>query len=466
MASNSVPEGLLKCKSLLVLNLSHNQLEMIPFQLLMTTTDLLHLDLANNELDALPPQLRRLSNLQTLILSNNPLSHFQIRPLPALLDLRTLHLRNTQRTLANIPANLESLVHLADVDLSQNQLTKIPEGILALPGLKRLNLGSNQIDEVSPLIERWTVLETLILSRNKIQTLPNGLCKLAKLRKLYVCDNQLDFEGIPAGIGKLSSLEVFSAADNNLEMVRQGLCRCASLKKLILARNKLITLPDAIHLTELLVLDLKGNPDLIMPPKPMELMKGSGVEFYNIDFSLQHQLRLAGASVPKSLAEAAQQKDPVARYKRLRRRRGDGGEADEDQKKVLKGMTDVAKDREVGLVDEGAESIKAKRWDEALEKPALDYSEFFDADVGSLCGITIWEIENFMPKQLEEKTHGKFYEGDCYIVLSSFLDENQSLDWKIYFWIRGPAVLCTLSTSGTPWGPTVGQPERSRRMRT
>jgi hypothetical protein len=40
-----------------------------------------------------------------------------------------------------------------------------------------------------------------------------------------------------------------------------------------------------------------------MPPKPVELMKGSGVEFYNIDFSLQNQLRLAGASVPQSLQD-------------------------------------------------------------------------------------------------------------------------------------------------------------------
>ena len=35
----------------------------------------------------------------------------------------------------------------------------------------------------------------------------------------------------------------------------------------------------------------------------MSLMKGSGVEFYNIDFSLQNQLRLAGASVPANLQE-------------------------------------------------------------------------------------------------------------------------------------------------------------------
>ena len=47
-----------------------------------------------------------------------------------------------------------------------------------------------------------------------------------------------------------------------------------------------------------------------MPPKPIEMMKGSGVEFYNIDFSLQHQLRLAGASVPKSLAEQSVQVKP------------------------------------------------------------------------------------------------------------------------------------------------------------
>jgi hypothetical protein len=40
--------------------------------------------------------LHRLANLHTLALSNNPLSHFQIRPLPALTELRTLHLRYLQ----------------------------------------------------------------------------------------------------------------------------------------------------------------------------------------------------------------------------------------------------------------------------------------------------------------------------------------------------------------------------------
>lgn len=78
-------------------------------------------------------------------------------------------------------------------------------------------------------------------------------------------------------------------------------CRCGSLKKLILSGNRLITLPDAIHLlTDLEVLDLKDNPDLVIPPKlkPETMVSGRDVRFYNIDFSLQNQLRLAGAIMP------------------------------------------------------------------------------------------------------------------------------------------------------------------------
>jgi hypothetical protein len=46
------------------------------------------------------------------------------------------------------------------------------------------------------------------------------------------------------------------------------------------------------------VLDVRDNPDLVMPPKPAELMRGAGAEFYHIDFSLNHQLQLAGAAPP------------------------------------------------------------------------------------------------------------------------------------------------------------------------
>lgn len=437
-----VPEGLEKAKSLLVLNLSNNQIESIPPSLFINLTDLLFLDLSNNKLETLPPQTRRLSNLQTLILNDNPLELFQLRQLPSLQNLVCLQMRNTQRTLNNFPTSLDSLFNLQELDLSQNALSKLPDALYNLANLRRLNLNDNVIQEISPLIENLAKLETLNLSRNQLVILPATLCKLQNLRRLYVNDNQLNFEGIPSSIGKLSALEVFSASNNQLEMVPEGLCRCGSLKKLNLSSNKLITLPEAIHLlTDMEQLDLRNNPDLVMPPKPVEVQRGDGLAFYNIDFSLQTQLRLAGANVPAQAQVANSSKDPIARKLRLRRgARNDS--ADQDSAKILKGMQDIAKEKNaLGFEDEKAENLKPKRWDETLEKPPVDYSEIFEEEDGQYVGITVWEIENFLPNKIEEAAHGKFYEGDCYIVLKTVHDDAGQLSWEIYFWIGSKATL-------------------------
>ena len=44
---------------------------------------------------------------------------------------------------------------------------------------------------------------------------------------------------------------------------------------------------------------------------------------------------------------------------------------------------------------------------------------------------------------------GKFYEGDCYIVLQTFIDETNSLDWRIWYWIgeKASVRLAWLSSS-------------------
>lgn len=124
-------------------------IDSIPNTLFINLTDLLFLDLSNNNLETLPPQTRRLVNLQTLILNNNPLGHFQLRQLPSLINLETLLMRNTQRTLSNFPSSLESLTNLAEVDLAQNSLPKVPDSLYSLPNLKRLNLSENDITELS-----------------------------------------------------------------------------------------------------------------------------------------------------------------------------------------------------------------------------------------------------------------------------------------------------------------------------
>ncbi|KAK2111044.1 hypothetical protein P7K49_010790 [Saguinus oedipus] len=127
---------------------------------------------------------------------------------------------------------------------------------------------------------------------------------------------------------------------------------------------------------------------------------------------------------------------------RLRRRKDSA--QDDQAKQVLKGMSDVAQEKnkkQEESTDAQAPGGKVRRWDQSLEKPRLDYSEFFTEDVGQLPGLTIWQIENFVPVLVEEAFHGKFYEADCYIVLKTFLDDSGSLNWEIYYWIGGEATL-------------------------
>lgn len=364
------------------------------------------------------------------------------RQLPSLQNLEVLHMSNTQRTIQNFPTTLDSLSNLMELDLSRNSLQKVPQCLYNMPNLRRLNLSENDISELSAEVEFWKKLETLNLSRNQLTALPQTICKLSELRRLYLNDNQLNFDGIPSGIGKLCSLEIFSASSNHLEMIPEGLCRCGALKKLNLSSNRLITLPDAIHLlTDLDMLDLRNNPNLMMPPKPIDVQKGAGVEYYNIDFSLQHQLLLAGANVPASIAQPPNNtKDSIAR--KIRLRRGPRQDSDKDSAKILKGMKDIAKDKDLQSNDDGRpESLKPKRWDETLEKPPLDYSEIFEEEDGQIPGLTIWEIENFLPNKIDQVIHGKFYAGDCYIVLKTFTDDNGQLLWEIYFWIGTQATL-------------------------
>ena len=346
------------------------------------------------------------------------------------------------------------------------------------------------------------------------------MCKLYRLKKLYVNSNLLSFAGIPAGIGKLSELELFSAADNRLEMLPEGLCRCGKLRKLLLNKNRLLSLPDAIHFLQLAELDVSDNADFVMPAKPVEMQRaiGAGALFYNIDFSLQHQLMLAGAtqshidnssnsnisSGSSSSSTNANHKDPIARKKRLKLLKQ--AVSDTASSMVLRGMrgTSLMSDSSSSTSDDGyrhplaARSqqqhllqqqqqqqqqhqkmlydealIRGKRWDEQLERPKLDYTEFFEDDVGHMPGVVCYEIEKFLPVPVEPALNGKFYEGDCYIVLHTYVtttnsgsssssssntagntvaaEDNESvlmqsggsggLNWQIYYWIGGESSL-------------------------
>jgi len=434
-----VPANLEYAKCTIVLNLSHNNIENIPNQVFSNLVDLVYLDLSNNKLDTLQPQIRRLVNLQVLKLSNNPLSHFQLKLTPSMKTLRVLTLRNTHRNLSNLPPIWEDLENLEEIDLAENELTSFPPNLHQLKNLKKLDVSRNKIAKIEFPEGSFEHLRTINLTDNQLVALPDGIGRCLKLQKIYASYNKLVFAGLPGGIGKFIHLEILYLSHNELELIPEGISRCVKLRKLKLDNNKLITLPDGIHLLpDLKEMDLQHNPDIVMPPKPADKQKA--LAFYNIDFSLSHQMQVAGQS-PHSSASSVQgssSKDAIQRKKDFIRRRRH--QADQDSaSKVIQGMSKVAQlgHSSVHEKDEPPQIKSSMGWKEKMEKtkPKLDYSVFFDEDVGECEGLWVWEIENFNPVLVDEEYQDNFYEGDCYLVLKTIKEPSGNFSHQIYYWI-------------------------------
>ncbi|KAL0275575.1 UNVERIFIED_CONTAM: hypothetical protein PYX00_003387 [Menopon gallinae] len=55
-------------------------------------------------------------------------------------------------------------------------------------------------------------------------------------------------------------------------------------------------------------------------------------------------------------------------------------------------------------------------------------------DAGKSEGLEIWRIENFVPVPVDVKEHGKFYEGDSYVLLRTY-QRKDDFKWNIHFWL-------------------------------
>lgn len=94
-------------------------------------------------------------------------------------SLTTDHIDAAMREMS--PVERDTIGHL---DLSNNCLTSVPEGILRLSYLTGLNLRRNPIETIPPWIgDRMTQLTFLGLSKTLPSTLPGSLVNLTKLEK-------------------------------------------------------------------------------------------------------------------------------------------------------------------------------------------------------------------------------------------------------------------------------------------
>ncbi|XP_076805622.1 vasorin-like [Clavelina lepadiformis] len=196
------PSLFLQLKQLQNLELSDNRLTSIPRNAFAGMPNVVRIYLENNKISSIDRDaLKNMSNLLELKLSNNRLSDFpKIVACPALSRLclggnELVRLR---------PDGLRQ-VNLEHLELSRNRLNQLPSTFFGgLSNMRVLDISSNQIHRVPQIISNMTSLQTLNLSHNPITTLDgNFLTNLRRMKTLDLGSLQLSTlsEGfIPRGV--------------------------------------------------------------------------------------------------------------------------------------------------------------------------------------------------------------------------------------------------------------------------
>nr|XP_031360800.1 malignant fibrous histiocytoma-amplified sequence 1-like [Lonchura striata domestica] len=177
-------------------NLSTQRLRVLPLTVLSNST-LESLDLDRNKLRRITG-ISKLCNLKSLILSKNEFVDF--------------------------PSEIQSLVCLERLELNQNQIRIIPEGVFShLSRLKHLRLNNNRLCALPrDLAACGGSLQYLNISNNLFRTFPQPVLQLARLQEFHVQNNAL--RQLPRELFQGQSLKMFKASGNPLREPPTEVC--------------------------------------------------------------------------------------------------------------------------------------------------------------------------------------------------------------------------------------------------
>ena len=238
-----------------------------------------HLNLNNYEFDSLPYPNGALKMLYKLLFSN---LHPKLSICKILKDFNL-----SQREISTIPDSIGQLTMLRELDLSQTKISTLPKSIRALTMLKSLYLSQTEISilpdyigdlinvdrldlfqsKVSTLPDSIGALKALTyldLSQTKVSMLPESIRTLTMLKELYLSQTEISI--LPDYIGDLINLDWLSLFQTKVSMLPNSIGALKVLRVLNLSQTKVSVLPESIRaLTMLKTLYLWQTEISILP---------------------------------------------------------------------------------------------------------------------------------------------------------------------------------------------------------
>lgn len=216
-----------------LLDLSHNQLSSLPGGVFRNLANLSNLDLTSNQLTEISADtFQGLSRLERLYLNGNRIRSIHPEAFKGIESLLELKLSNNQ--LVTPPAF--SLPHLLLLDLSYNAIPVIQQGVFNAGNIESLRLAGLGLKEVpEELLSGLKNLHELDLSDNQLDKVPPGLHGLTKLN---IAGN-VGFSQIQVDdLSNLPALQELDLSGLSLQTLPKGLFRSSKrLRAVSLAQN-------------------------------------------------------------------------------------------------------------------------------------------------------------------------------------------------------------------------------------
>jgi hypothetical protein len=161
--------------------------------------------------------------------------------------------------LSRFPTEILSLADSLEIlDLSNNQLSALPNELKQLTKLKIIFASNNQFKTLSESLGQCESLEMVGFKSNKINHVPAESLP-AKLRWLILTDNKLS--NLPDSLGERPKLQKLALAGNQLTQLPGNLTQLTNLELVRISANQLTECPDQLlALPKLAWLAFSGNP--------------------------------------------------------------------------------------------------------------------------------------------------------------------------------------------------------------
>ncbi len=156
----------------------------------------------------------------------------------------------------------EEILSLADsleiLDLSDNDLTELPDSIVKLNRLRIIFFENNHFTIFPSILASFPALSMIGFKSNQIHTVPEGAFP-PMLRWLILTNNRI--QKLPKSIGTCRLLQKCALAGNQIEELPAEMANCSNLELLRISANKLKSIPKWLfELPRLSWVAFGGNP--------------------------------------------------------------------------------------------------------------------------------------------------------------------------------------------------------------